>query len=54
MAPAVVFTVGRSTRGIDAFLHLLRHPGIQRVIDVRASWVLDHPHASAPCTTISA
>ena len=36
MAPVVVFTVGHSTRTIDAFVHLLKAHGIQRVIDVRS------------------
>src|SRR4051812_874731 len=33
--PAVVFTIGHSTRPIDAFVRLLKAHGIQRVIDVR-------------------
>jgi uncharacterized protein (DUF488 family) len=36
MRPLVVFTVGHSTRPIDAFTHLLKAHGIQRVIDVRS------------------
>ena len=34
-AALVIFTVGHSTRSFDAFLHLLRAHGVQRVVDVR-------------------
>ncbi len=34
-APLVVFTIGHSTRPIEAFIRLLRAHGVQRVIDVR-------------------
>ncbi len=36
MTPLLVFTVGHSTRTIDAFVHLLKAHGIQHVIDVRS------------------
>ncbi len=35
MAGPVVFTVGHSTRTIDAFVHLLTSHGVRRVVDVR-------------------
>jgi uncharacterized protein (DUF488 family) len=36
MAPLIVFTVGHSTRTLDAFVHLLKAHGIRCVIDVRS------------------
>ena len=35
MTPLVVFTIGHSTRAIEAFTRLLKAHGVQRVIDVR-------------------
>ncbi len=35
MTPLVVFTMGHSTRTIDAFIRLLKAHSVQRVIDVR-------------------
>lgn len=34
-APGVVFTVGHSTRSLDEFVELLRHYGINLLVDVR-------------------
>lgn len=36
MTPFTIFTVGHSTRTIEAFVHLLKAHGIQHVIDVRS------------------
>ena len=33
--PVVIFTVGHSTRSLDNFVELLRHHGIDRLVDVR-------------------
>ena len=35
MTPLVVFTIGHSTRGLEAFIRLLKAHGVRRVIDVR-------------------
>jgi uncharacterized protein (DUF488 family) len=35
MTPLVVFTIGHSTRPIEAFIRLLKAHGVQRVVDVR-------------------
>jgi len=35
MTPPDIFTIGHSTRSIEAFVRLLRAHGVQRVIDVR-------------------
>ncbi len=35
MTPIVVFTIGHSTRPIEAFIRLLEAHGVQRVVDVR-------------------
>src|ERR1700693_6024772 len=35
MTPLVVFTIGHSTRGIEAFTRLLKSHGVRRVVDVR-------------------
>ena len=35
MPPLVVFTIGHSTRAIEAFIRLLKAHGVQRIIDVR-------------------
>lgn len=35
MRPLVIFTIGHSTRTVEAFLRLLKAHGVQRVIDVR-------------------
>ena len=35
MTPLVVFTIGHSTRTVEAFIRLLKAHGVQRVIDVR-------------------
>jgi uncharacterized protein (DUF488 family) len=46
MAEAVtIFTVGHGARTLDAFLELLRRPGIERLVDVRtAPGSRKHPH----------
>jgi uncharacterized protein (DUF488 family) len=36
MTPLVVFTIGHSTRAIEAFIRLLKAHNVQRVIDVRS------------------
>ena len=33
--PAVVFTIGRSTRSIDTFIEMLQAHGVERLVDVR-------------------
>lgn len=35
MRRSFVFTIGHSTRAIDAFVHLLKSHGVERVVDVR-------------------
>jgi uncharacterized protein (DUF488 family) len=35
VTPLIIFTIGHSTRPIDAFIRLLRAHGVQRVVDVR-------------------
>jgi uncharacterized protein (DUF488 family) len=35
MTPLVIFTIGHSTRSIEAFIRLIKAHGVQRVIDVR-------------------
>lgn len=35
VTPLTIFTIGHSTRSIDAFVRLLRAHGVERVVDVR-------------------
>jgi len=35
VTPLIIFTIGHSTRSIDAFVRLLRAHGVERVVDVR-------------------
>ena len=34
--PAVIFTIGHSTRGLEEFVALLRGHGVEQVLDVRS------------------
>ena len=36
MKPHLIYTIGHSTHTIDEFIHILRHYGIEKVIDIRS------------------